>query len=164
MVVWHNPDLFKLNRELIPNILRKEMVMSFLDAVVTPLAIIQQETLYTSQHNSSKIYLEKVLNDYYNISGFDPNMHETTKKIYIENIPRPGSVFIYQPLENSAVFLGDSTNSNEVFIKQMNENVNPFSFTIFIPDTVVFDEQDLRAQFDKYASVGKLYNIQTYTI
>ena len=164
MVFWNKADFTKLNRLTVSSFFRKVRILAFLDAMIAPLIKIQNETLYTMQHDGRKIYLEKVLNDYYQIVGYNPSTHDSTKKIYIENAAQLPEVFVFQPLENSPVFLGDSTNSNEVFLTQEDESLNAFSFTIFIPDTITFDEQDLRAVIDKYAYIGKLYNIETYTI
>ncbi|WP_264520399.1 hypothetical protein [Flavobacterium sp. N1994] len=164
MVLWDKVDFSVLIRELLPTFKRKPKFLALFDTFISALIRIYNETFYTLQHDGRKIYLEKVLNDYYNIEGYNPSQHDETKKIYITNVAQIQEVFIYQPLENNPVFLGDSSNTIQVFINQEDETLNEYSFTIFIPDTVVFDEQDLRAEFGKYEYIGRLYNIETYTI
>lgn len=164
MVFWDSVDFKKLVGGNLSIRKRKPKWFALLNAIIEPLIVVYNEVFYIQCHDGRTIYLEKVLNDYYKIIGYDPSSHDTTKKIYIQNIANVADLFIYQPLENSPVFLGDSSNANEVFVNQENETLSDYSFTIFIPDTVVFDEQDLRAEFGKYEYVGKLYNIETYTL
>ena len=146
MVLWSKIDFNVLVRQLLPTFLRKPVIIALLDSLIQSLILIYNETFYTHQHDGRLVYLEKVLNDYYQIPGFNPSLHDTTRQIYIENAPVAPEVFIYQPLENQPKFLGDSTNAFEVFIDQQDETLTEYSYTIFIPDTIVFDEEDLRAE------------------
>lgn len=164
MVLWHKVDFFSLVRDLFPTTKRKPKFLALFDAFIQPLVRIYNDVFYTLQHDGRWIYLEKVLNDYYSIPDYDPSLHDTTRQIYISNVAQVPDIYVYQTLENQPVFLGDSTNSFEVFISQEDETLSDYSFTIFIPDTINFDEQDLRAVFDKYAYIGRLYNIETYTL
>lgn len=160
MPYWNRIDFVKLIKISMRIKLRKVRNIAFLSALVTPLQKLHDDTLYTMQHDGRKINLEKVLNDYFQVPGYNPSDHDNTKTVYIENIPQPGDVFIYQPQEEQPVFL----EPNEVFLKQENESLTEFSFTVFIPDTYDYNEQTVRALIDKYRYIGKLYNIQNYTL
>lgn len=160
MQYWNSIDFIKLIKISLRIKLRKVRMIAFLSALMTPVQKLHDETLYTMQHDGRKIYLEKVLNDYFQVDGYNPSDHEITKTVYIGNNPRPGETFIYQPEENNPLFL----EPNEVFLYQENESLLEFSFTVFIPDTYIFNEPTIRALIDKYRFVGKLYNIQTYTL
>lgn len=137
---------------------RKVRMIAFLTALVSPMQKFHEETLYIMQHDGRKIYLEKVLNDYFQVTGYNPSDHDNTKKIYIENIPQPGATFVYQPEEDEPLFL----EPNEVFLLQQDESLTQYSFTVFIPESYSFDEPTIRALIDKYRYIGKLYNIETY--
>ena len=160
MLFWNKIDFSKLIKLTLPIQLRKVRVIAFFGAMVAPLQKLHDETLYTMQHDGRKIYLEKVLNDYFQVLGYNPSDHENTKTVYIENIPQPKEIFIYQPEEDQPVFL----EPNEVFLMQENESLTAFAFTVFIPDSYDYNEPTVRALIDKYRYIGKLYNIETYTL
>lgn len=160
MQFWAKIDFQKLVKISLPTRLRKVRMIAFLSALVAPLQKLHDETLYTMQHDGRKIYLEKVLNDYFKVVGYNPSDHDNTKTVYIENVAQTGDVFIFQPEENEPLFL----EPNEVFINQENETLSDYSFTVFIPDTYTFNEPTVRALIDKYRYIGKLYNIETYTL
>lgn len=164
MLYWAKIEFNKLVKLSLPTFLRKRKTIAFLVALVAPMQKLHDDTLYTMQHDGRKIYLEKVLNDYFQVAGYDASDHENTKTVYIGNVDLPGDVFVFQPAEDEPVFLGDSTNSEEVFINQEDETLSEYSFTVFIPDTYTFNEPTVRALIDKYRFIGKLYNIETYTL
>ena len=160
MQFWSSLDFVRLVKLSLPLALRKSKTIAFLSAIVKPLQKIADETLYTMQHDGRKIYLEKLLNDYFKVATYDANDHEGTKTVYIENLAPPGEVFIYQPDEEKPIFLEPT----EVFISQENEMLSDYSFTVFIPNMYTFNEPTVRALIDKYRYIGKLYKIETYTL
>ncbi len=160
MLIWNNVNFGKLAIWNLAVEKRKEKNISFMSSLIAPLQKIHDDTLYTMQHDGRKIYLEKVLNDYFQVAGYDPSDHENTKTVYIDNTPQPGDVFIYQPEEDQPLFL----EPNEVFLNQENESLTEFAFTVFIPDTYEYNEPTVRALIDKYRYIGKLYNIESYTL
>lgn len=160
MLFWNKIDFAKLVKLTLPIQLRKVRIVALLSALVSPLQKLHDETLYTMQHDGRKIYLEKVLNDYFQVAGYNPSDHENTKTVYIENIPQPGETFIYQPEEDRPLFL----EPNEVFLQQENESLTAFAFTVFIPENYNFNEPTVRSLVDKYRFIGKLYNIETYEL
>lgn len=160
MLFWAKLYFQKLVKISLPTRLRKVRMIAFLSALVAPLQKLHDEILYTMQHDGRKIYLEKVLNDYFKVVGYNASDHENTKTVYIENVAQTGDIFIFQPEENEPLFL----EPNEVFINQENETLSDYSFTIFVPDTYTFNEPTIRALTDKYRYIGKLYNIETYIL
>ena len=160
MQFWAKIEFDKLVKLSLPTFLRKQRIIAFLTALVSPMQKLHDETLYTMQHDGRKIYLEKVLNNYFEVVGYDANAHENTKTVYIGNNAQPDDVFIYQPNEDAPVFL----EPEEVFINQEDESLSDYSFTVFIPDYYTFNEPTVRALIDKYRYIGKLYNIETYSL
>lgn len=160
MQFWSSLNFVMLVKQNLPIEERTAKTIAYLSAMVAPLQKIADETLYTMQHDGRKIYLEKLLNDYFRVTIYDENNHEATKTVYIENSIPSGEVFIFQPDEEKPVFLEPT----EVFISQENEQLSEFSFVVFIPDTYTFNEPTVRALIDKYRFIGKLYKIETYTL
>lgn len=162
---WLISNLNKLAQEHIPNPLRRSKIMAFIECIVVPFSAIQRDLLYQNQHNGQKIYLEKVLNDFYQVSGFDPTDHENTKLIYIENGTRPSDVYVFQDAEDDVIFLEDDEDSEfDVFLE--NDIVTTGTdFIIFIPDTIDYNEVDIAVLMERYCYYnGKQYTIETYTL
>lgn len=162
---WSTLDFYKLATMLLPTFLRKPNLRAFLNVLVHPLTIIHQETMYQMQHNGSKISLEKVLNEAYNIAGYSSTNHEATKLIYIDDVPEVDKLYIWQELEAEFSFLEDDDNDNQddLFLDGDIATNDATSWTVFMPDTVSFEEYKLRALLENYRYIGKKYNIEIYT-
>jgi hypothetical protein len=90
----------KLLLWLIPPILRKKTHFDWLDVLLTPLHTIYEETLYKMQHTGQVIYLEKVLNEAFNIDkNYNPNFSTDQKRkqglIYIDESVKPSLQYLY---------------------------------------------------------------------
>ncbi|GEP52387.1 hypothetical protein FNO01nite_30590 [Flavobacterium noncentrifugens] len=114
------------------------------------------------QHNGTTIYLEKLLNEYFQVPGYDTQHHDTTKRVYIGDIQETGALYIYQDQEPDVSFLQDEDSESDLFLDVDVEGSGAYSFTIFIPVGYAFQEPNLRAEIDSYRYFGKKYNIQTY--
>lgn len=163
---WQTINFFRLIEMLLPTFLRKVKHIAFLSAIVTPLDKMYAETLYKMQHDGRTIYLEKMLNEHFEVVGYDPANHNATKTIYIEDVPELDKLYIYQDQELEVIFLNDDDedNDNDIFLDGSNENVVTFSWIIFIPDTYIFEEVPLRSLVNTYRYFGKKYKIQTYEL
>ena len=109
--------------------------------------------------------LEKMLNESFQVVGYDNQDHEGTKLIYIEDTPDEPKLYIWQDLEVNVDFLEDDgdDNENDLFVDGDNENTLGYSWIIYMPDTISFDEYSLRALVDSYRYIGKKYTIEIYT-
>ncbi|WP_197056121.1 hypothetical protein [Flavobacterium gilvum] len=141
-------------------------MLLFLQSIVTPLDEIYKETLYKMQHDGTTISLEKMLNEHFQVVGYNHQNHDATKTIYIEDVPQPDKLYIYQDEEDEVIFLEDDGDDNEddIFLDSDNEGFLSYSFIIYIPDTYEFQEYNIRALVDTYRYFGKKYIIQTYTL
>jgi hypothetical protein len=164
-MVWSTIDFKKLVYQSLAIKIRKSKTLSFFNALIAPLQEIQKETLYKMQHNGTKIYLEKMLNESYSIAAYDHQDHEGTKLIYIEDLPVLDKLYIWQNLETENTFFEDDDidTDDDLFLDGDTEGVLQFSWTIWMPDTISFNENTLRALVDSYRYIGKKYTIQTYT-
>lgn len=139
-------------------------MFGFLGAIVAPLQLIHEETLYKMQHDGRKIYLEKVLNEKFEVAGYDHQDHEATKKIYIEDIPETAKLYIHLDLESEVEFMEDADSDDDLFLDADAENVVSYSFIVFVPDSYGLNQLKVRALVDSYRYIGKKYIIQTYTL
>lgn len=166
-MLWSTIDFSKLTKLLLPSFLRKEKSMAFYKAIVTPLQAIQAETLYKMQHNGTKIYFEKMLNESYAVAGYNHQNHEATKLIYIDDVAGADQLYIWQDLELESSFLqdDDAETENDVFLNgdSDSDSVLGYSWIIYMPDTISFTEYALRALVDSYRYIGKKYTIEIYT-
>ncbi|TDX11184.1 hypothetical protein [Flavobacterium sp. S87F.05.LMB.W.Kidney.N] len=90
----------KLLLWLIPPILRKKTHVEWLDVLLTPLHSLYESILYKMQHTGQVIYLEKVLNEAFNISkNYNPNLSIGQKRqeglIYIDESIKPSLQYLY---------------------------------------------------------------------
>jgi len=128
------------------------------------LFTLHQQTLYEMQHDGRTIYLEKLLNEYFTVLGYDPNHHDLTKTIYIDDVVQKDKLYIWQNEELETSYLNDEgvDDDNDVFLDNEIENVYSYSWIIFIPEAIVFDEIKVRAFIDEYRYIGRKYIIQNY--
>ena len=162
---WSTANFNELVKQLMPTFLRKVRHMALVQSFVKPIQTLHDETLYQMQHDGRTIYLEKVLNEWFEVVGYSHQNHETTKQVYIEDLAQEPKLYVHQDYEASVVFLEDDPDTiDDVFVDLENEGFGAYSYTIFIPDTFVFEEVKVRAFVDQYRYFGKKYNIQTYTL
>ncbi len=90
----------KLILWLIPPILRKKTHANWLNVLLTPLHSLYEDILYKMQHTGQVIYLEKVLNEAFNITkNYNPNFTIEQKRqeglIYIDESVKPSLQYLY---------------------------------------------------------------------
>lgn len=158
-MTWQLFNINKLIQLLLPTFLRKNKLIAILESVATPIDILYADTLYKMQHDCRVIYLEKVLNQQFSISGYNPMFHSTTRKIYIEDGPVILRDYIFQKDENKPLWLKDG---EPVYLNKTTEAF--YHFIINVPDTLVFDMAKFKQTVDYYRLAGKKYKIQTYEV
>ncbi|WP_343697102.1 hypothetical protein [Flavobacterium sp.] len=90
----------KLLLWLVPPILRKKTHINWLNVLLTPLRSLYEDILYKMQHTGQVIYLEKVLNETFNITKeYNPNLSIEQKRleglIYIDESIKPSLQYLY---------------------------------------------------------------------
>lgn len=161
-MLWLIIDLAVLVRMCMPSRLDQPRHTAMIQTWLVPLQQIFDDYLYKTQHDGRKIYLEKMLNQWFKVATYDHQNHEATKTVYIENVPRKKKNFIYQPNEDNPVFLGDAESDSEVFLYTEDETMLSYSWTINVPHNYVYDRTKLKAIVDEYRFIGKLYAIKSY--
>lgn len=162
---WSQINFSRLSKLALPTFLRKPITEAFFVALTSPMQTIADETLYKMQHNGTKIYLEKMLNEAYGVSTYDNQNHETTKLIYIDDIQEAPKLYIWQNEEPGVSYPNDdgTDDDDDIFLDGDGDNVVSYSWIIYMPTTIDFTEITLRALVDSYRYIGKKYIIETYT-
>ena len=151
---WISNNFKQQLLDLSPSFFRGERFEAFFEAFAKPLQTLADTTLYQMQHDSTVIYLEKVLNEYLQIATYNPNSHLATRQVYIIDTAQAPKTYIYQTGENQPLYLGS------VYLDR--EATTAADFVIKIPTTVSFDELKLKAIVNFYKLAGKKYIIETY--
>jgi len=153
---WNKIDINVLSELYLPTFMRDYTIKGFVGSASKPLVELYDKTLYKMQHTGQVIYLEKLLNEFLNIPGYDVMDHVATRMIYISDAPNVNQVYIYTPIENKPLYLGGST---PVYL---NRTEVQYHFIINIPESVDFYEELVRNLVDYYVIAGKQYKIETY--
>lgn len=163
---WSTANFRSAVAQLMPRSLRSAPLLPFARSLASGLSKIHTDTLYKMQHDGRTIYLEKVLNEWFPVLGYDTQNHETTKHIYIDDLAEGAKLYIHLEPETEVEFIEDegADSDLDLFLDADGENETGFSFIIFIPDLYVFEELQVRALVDSYRYFGKKYTIQTYTL
>lgn len=143
---------------LIPPILRKKTHVDWLDVLLTPLHTIYEEMLYKMQHTGQVIYLEKVLNEAFNLTkNYNPNLSTEQKRvaelIYIGESVKPALQYVYLHKEyyapNGTLLLPQlkvfkheeykNKNNKPVYLAHLNDytTIAYANFRIFIPESLL---------------------------
>ena len=175
--MWARINFKVLVQLLLPTFLRKPQQTAFLNALVAPMDSLYKDVLYKMQHDSRVIYLEKVLNEYYNIIGYSHQNHEATKQIFITDEFYPPENYVYQDPEQYASIEYDETllylkkntlapgeaeeedEGDDIFLT---DDIEHFDFVINVPVALAIDLVRLKILVDFYKIAGKKYRIQTY--
>lgn len=163
---WSTVNFNTLIVQLLPVLQRKPRTITLLQSFINPLQKIHNDIVYRQQHDGTTISLEKMLNDFFEVAGYDCTNHDNTKTIYIENVPFSEALYVFQDDEAEVNFLEDDgdDNGDDIFLDNDIEGNSGFLFTIYIPDTYLYQEGNLRAVIDGYRYIGTKYNIQTYEL
>lgn len=153
---WIKINFYQLIQLLLPTFIRKPRLTVFINSILKPLDILYVAIIYKMQHTCQVIYLEKMLNEYFNAPNYNSLNHESTKIIFIDDAPKPPIKYIYLNEEippKEYLYLGK---------KYLTGNEDYFDFIVHIPSSYVFVEAKLRAMIDYYKLAGKKYRIELF--
>lgn len=158
-----------LNQWQLPTFLRKNKQTAWVDVFTLPYKNYHEakqawrgEIRYKLHHNGQVIYLEKVLNEYYNINGYDHQDHQGTKQIYIGNGERVFPTYIYTTPEQQPVDLYTTAENYPLHIYTDAEiNDGYADFIVWVPVALTYIEAEMRALINYYIDT-KIYKIKTY--
>ncbi len=155
--MWFKVNLKKLAVWLLATYLRRSKHVAWLQACIEPLIYLQDATLYKMQHSGQVIYLEKVLNEWFNIEGYNPDLHRESKKVFITDAFVAKRTYIYQTHEQKPVYLGKTYLYNENDL-----TAEYYDFIVNIPKELTYAENEIKALINYYKLAGKKYKIERY--
>lgn len=116
---------------------------------------------YRAIHNAQVIYIEKALNEYFQISGYDPTDHAGTRKIYIASGEQLDQVYLYRELDLQPLFV---SGVDDVYLYSRSEYDAYFAhFIVMVPDTLIYEQAELISQIHLYINTRN-FKIKTYAI
>ena len=162
-MTWQVVNLKKLVELLLPTFLRKSVTLAFLTSNIKPLDTLYVDTLYKMQHTCQVISLEKMLNEYFEVPGYDHQNHEATKKVKIKDEYFPPENYIYKVGEFRPTVDYDNTDlwldEDEIWLV---DDLSHFDFVILIPIAYALQLDQLTAIMSYYKLAGKNYRIERY--
>lgn len=154
----------------LPTFLRKPKQIAWISAFTAPLNTLydskqlwRESIRYKLMHNGQIIYLEKVLNEYFNIPDYDTQDHENTKEIYIGEGDEIFPIWLSLDAENDPVYLALDSENDPVYTPTDAEVSNYASFSIYYPDYLTLDHAQINALV-KYYIDTRPFTIKTYTL
>ncbi|SNA83460.1 conserved hypothetical protein [Flavobacterium psychrophilum] len=153
---WALINFIQLIQLFLPIDWRQNKQTSFLNSIIKPLDSLYVDTLYKMQHTCQVIYLEKMLNEYFAVVGYDSQKHEATKVVFIDDAPKPPTKYIYL---NQEIPPKDYLYLRRQYLTGDTDHID---FIIHIPSSFVFVEDKLKAIIDYYKLAGKKYKIEIF--
>jgi hypothetical protein len=152
-------DFPKLVRLLVPPRLRKIKHVTWLQALTNPVNYLYQQfrrnrdaNLYRLYITPQVVYMEKLLNDRYDISGRRIRIKDALvfepEYIYQEQELKP--VYIYKEEENKPVYLFTDAEIGS----------DSVDFFVLVPPDLTYNENEMTALINNYKLAGKRYKIQ----
>ncbi len=99
--------------------LRKAFVRAWLGALITPIKELHEQflnyrdySLYRVRHNSQIVYMEAVLNDYFD---------QFERRIRIQNVEFKDPVYFYEPEENREVWFYEPEDNKPVYFYESDD-------------------------------------------
>jgi hypothetical protein len=159
-------DYDSLIWQLMPVRLRKAIHYTWLRLLVSPVRWLYEQfianrtkNLYLLTHNSQVVYLEKVLNDTFDM---------TNRGIYIVDGPFRDPLYTYLISEAKPVYLVLDSEVGGVFSPETLYNGGETTlvgvcFIVMVPSAVVYDMERMKATIDVYRLVGRgRYELAAY--
>lgn len=156
-MTWVDFDINKLIKLLLPTFLRRINMILFLEAILYPLQGLKREIMYKMQHDCRVIYIEKVLNEHFNILSYNTENHFDTKIIYITNGDDPDEVYLNTNNHPDPIYLGEQFINSDEYYDQ-----NYADFIVNVPMIYFPREREIKSLVNYYKMAGKAYKIQYF--
>lgn len=154
---YYKIDVDKLATLLLPVILRKSVITTFIQVLVSPIKKVYEQFIQFRDANIYHIgitpqvcYIEKVLND-----RFDKKQ----RRIYITQGITYDEIFLFLDTELTDEYIYQDENKDMYIFNQLEVGAESADFIINVPSELQPDEPDLRAITETYKLASKLYNI-----
>jgi hypothetical protein len=153
-MIWTNFNIEKVIKLLLPIIMRRFRTIEWIKALLAPIEWLKADILYRMQHDCRVIYMEKMLNEKFNTPGYDPNDHEETKVIYIDEGNTPERLWLNKSTNPDKIYLGTAYLNTTGYY-----NDDYSDFIIYVPSIMEPLEPKVRKYINYYKLAGKAYKI-----
>ncbi|TAN18839.1 MAG: hypothetical protein EPN37_04565 [Chitinophagaceae bacterium] len=155
-----NIDYGKLVKLLLPTMLRKPLMVAWLNALVWPVQQLyssfkknRKADLYRLKITPQVVYLQRLLNDRYDVA---------LRRIKIIDSIYHDPLYIFTKAENKPLWVKmKSENVPQWLWLKSETSLDPADFTIQIPSDINYQLPELQGIIDSYKLAGKTYSIQT---
>jgi len=146
---------------LVPQVLRKPKMLAVLSALVNPVVHVynifflnnRKSNLYRLMITPQICYIEMALNDKYD---------HFERRITIKKPKSYNPLFLYKKSENKPLYLYrkiQTDKPNPSLILKGEAGSFQYDFIVQVPETLVFDKNEMRAVLDNYILPEKVHNI-----
>jgi len=146
-------DFRKLAILLLPIPLRKVKTIRFLHALLSPTAQVhsqfsknRESHLYDLSITPQVCYLEKALNDRFDY---------VERRIYIQDSVHPSVFYIYRSVEDKPYYM----DGVKFIYGHKDYLAEKTDFTVFVPNTLEFDTNEMVALLNKYKLASMKFRI-----
>lgn len=149
LLTWYHADAPVMNAWL-------NVLLWPLQSLYNSFILFKEQSTYYSLYNGRVAELEYILNNYYYSNG-------TLRIIYIED-KISTEVHFYNKLElaTETLIYNTSESQSSLFIENNSNDTLRASFTVFVPNNLSHDVNELASLVNKYKSAGFLFTIETY--
>lgn len=131
----HDVDWQKMGEDNLRPKHRSTNQNPFYRAFLAPLMTLRDEwksfresITYQLDHDSRKISIEKVLNDYFD---------QLDRRIYIDNVALTPQVYLYEPGDDRPVYVYEPADDKPVYLYQSsNVDLGAANFVVYLPNAI----------------------------
>lgn len=141
---------------------------AFMRSCFKPFTDINKDAVYKLGHTGQKASLEHRLNDEYNLPyvlADRANLILSTQIIYLERYLQ-NDILLYIFLKNEGqppTYIYKSTEGQPpVHVYSSYEVLGPYDFTVYVPNTLTFNQNALKALIYQYVAPTARFQIVTY--
>ena len=157
-------DFQKLFSDRLPEFLRTSPRLQYIYAIANVLKDVNIEfntfsdaINFTIRFNSQTIYLEEYLNRVY-----DPSL----KRIFINTVATADTNYLYrfEEARTAAIVIRNRSEGFTAnnFLRRREERAVDIDYTINIPVSITFDNNEVSSRVDIFNAAGKRYTILTF--
>jgi len=151
----------KLVTQRIPELLRFEDLIAFVQALVSPLVFIYNQfitfrlfIIYKLTITPQVVYMEKMLNDQYD---------SVLRRIYIKDGAIKAAVYLYTKAELKPKFLYTKPENKPIYLYTKGESIGTtFDFVVYVPSDISFNSVEMSTRINNYKLASKIYSIQIF--
>jgi len=158
----YNIDLNRAVRQYLPVRKKQPVMLALVYSLIYPVIeiydrflIFRETILFKARYNSQIMYIEHLLNSYFNEGGTD---------IYIQDGVIIDEFHLFKTVEpNDPIYIYKvSEGGTDLYLYNDVEYDSVLDFTVNVPSSIVYDTNLMKAWINRYKMAGKKYQIVNY--